>query len=493
MRELLHMSLRGGVMIAAVILLRALLLDRLPKRTFMALWLVAALTLLLPWTASARTSVWSLLEPQEQEAAAAVWQPLAGIYAEARVPEMAEGAKTAAEASRAFPWAVLYAAAAALLAVLFLSAWLYFRLRLRNAVPAEAPLAREYIAAAGLRRRVSVRELQAAGSPLTYGVLRPVILLAASTEWRRSERLDAVFAHELWHIRRFDALKKGLLILTLCVHWFNPLVWAMFILANRDIELCCDEAVVSGMGMEKRRAYALMLLEMEEARTGLGAVMSGLGQNAIKQRVRSVMKMKKTGVISIILAAALILGVYAVFGTAGSAGEDSDTKSGVLLLNRGESESKRETRQSDSQPESVRSSGGDIALVLPGGSADNGSNFSRYSRIHGSGGGEVRGDMPFGGLQEGAPVKLNLIGTFYGRLEFGICDLETGEKEYGVIEADGFFNETIELAAPRTGTYRLFCRQFREREDAFSFRYRYAANVTAASELGFTDEQRKVW
>jgi hypothetical protein len=203
--------------------------------------------------------------------------------------------------------------------------------------------------------------------------------------------------------------------------------------------------------------------------------------------------MKKTGVISIILAAALILGVYAVFGTEASAGTASVTKSGVLVLNRGESEPKRETQQKDSQPESVSSSGGNIVLVLSGGSADNGLHFSRYSKMHGSGGGEARGDMPFGGLQEGAPVKLHLIGTFYGRLEFGICDLETGENEYGVIEADGFFNETIELTAPHTGTYRLFYRQFREREDTFSFRYRYAANVTAASELGFTDEQRKVW
>ena len=75
-----------------------------------------------------------------------------------------------------------------------------------------------------------------------------------------------VLEHELVHIRRLDALWKPLLALTACVHWFNPLAWAMYVLANRDMELRCDEAVIRRFGADSRSAYALALLSMEENR-----------------------------------------------------------------------------------------------------------------------------------------------------------------------------------------------------------------------------------
>ena len=100
----------------------------------------------------------------------------------------------------------------------------------------------------------------------------------------------------------------------------------MFVLANRDIELACDEAVLRRLGRDKRRAYALTLLEMEEKRSGLSALMSGMAGNAVKQRVRSVMKMKQKGIISIVLALVLVVGVYAVFATGALAEEPEEAE-----------------------------------------------------------------------------------------------------------------------------------------------------------------------
>ena len=57
--------------------------------------------------------------------------------------------------------------------------------------------------------------------------------------------------------------------MVLCVHWFNPLVWVMYILANRDIELSCDEAVVRLFGENAKTDYAQALISMEETRSGL--------------------------------------------------------------------------------------------------------------------------------------------------------------------------------------------------------------------------------
>ncbi|MFQ7454207.1 MAG: M56 family metallopeptidase [Flavonifractor plautii] len=83
-------------------------------------------------------------------------------------------------------------------------------------------------------------------------MLRPVILLPKTLDRSDVSRLAFVLTHEMAHIRRFDALSKLLLAAAACLHWFNPLVWVMLVLANRDLELSCDAAVVRLYGAEAR-------------------------------------------------------------------------------------------------------------------------------------------------------------------------------------------------------------------------------------------------
>lgn len=105
-------------------------------------------------------------------------------------------------------------------------------------------------------------------SPLTFGVLRPVILVPKKTDWTDETALRYVLEHEFVHIQRFDVLSKLLLIAAVCVHQFNLLVWVMYVLANRDLELSCDETVLRRFGGDVRAAYARVLIRMEAARGG---------------------------------------------------------------------------------------------------------------------------------------------------------------------------------------------------------------------------------
>ena len=105
-------------------------------------------------------------------------------------------------------------------------------------------------------------------SPLTFGVLRPDILVPKKTDWTDETALRYVLEHEFVHIQRFDVLSKLLLIAAVCVHRFNPLVWVMYVLANRDLELSCDETVLRRFGGDIRAAYARVLIRMEAARGG---------------------------------------------------------------------------------------------------------------------------------------------------------------------------------------------------------------------------------
>ncbi len=95
------------------------------------------------------------------------------------------------------------------------------------------------------------------------------MLLPKTTDWTDEARLRYILTHEFVHIRRFDVLTKLLLVSALCIHWFNPFVWAMYVLFNRDIELSCDETVVRTFGDTIKSAYALTLIGLEEKKSRL--------------------------------------------------------------------------------------------------------------------------------------------------------------------------------------------------------------------------------
>ena len=93
----------------------------------------------------------------------------------------------------------------------------------------------------------------------------------------------------------------------LCVHWFNPAVWVLFRLYNRDMELACDEAVVREMKGDCRSIYAMTLIGMEEKRRGFSSLYSYFSKNAMEERIVAIMKTTKRGAASAIAALTLIL------------------------------------------------------------------------------------------------------------------------------------------------------------------------------------------
>ena len=130
--------------------------------------------------------------------------------------------------------------------------------------------------------------------------------------------LRFVLTHEFIHIRRFDAAAKLLLTAALCIHWFNPLVWVLYVLANRDMELACDEEVVRQAGQQEKAAYALTLIHMEEKKSRLMPLCNNFSKSAIQGRITSIMKTRRASVITVLVAAALVLAVSAAFATSAS-------------------------------------------------------------------------------------------------------------------------------------------------------------------------------
>lgn len=163
-----------------------------------------------------------------------------------------------------------------------------------------------------VRRKVAVKVSDRIFAPVTYGVLSPVILLPKNTDWGNTEQLRMVLGHETVHIRRFDILYKWLLAAALALHWFNPFVFLMYVLANRDIELSCDEAVIRCLSGRGKKDYALALLSFEEKRM-FSPTVSGFGGNAVRERMEAIMKTNKKSVMGMAMAAILVAGTTTVF------------------------------------------------------------------------------------------------------------------------------------------------------------------------------------
>ncbi len=322
--NLMQMSLAGAVMILVIIVIRAMFINKLPKKTFLALWGVVAARLLIPCSFRSAFSIYSLLgrltamtEAVKKSNSATPFTPMTPIYNVAPVPGTATADTTAAVLVDS--WGIVWAVGALVCAGFFVAAYLKCRREFKTSWPVDNGYVKVWLKEHRIYRTIEIRQSDRIRTPLTYGVFRPVILMPKTTDWDDLDTLKYVLTHEYVHIRRFDAVSKAVLVVILCIHWFNPAVWIMYVLANRDIELSCDEAVVRRFGECTKAAYAMTLIRMEETRSRLNPLYNHFSKNAIEKRIIAIMKIKKTSLAAVIAAVALVAGVTTAFATSGQA------------------------------------------------------------------------------------------------------------------------------------------------------------------------------
>ena len=318
----LELSFSGAVFVLAIAAFRALTLRRLPKGTFVALWWLAAARLLLPVELSSGFSVYTLLEALRPKAAPVEpILPAAPVTPAALpvliVPTQPAAAPMPQPAPAPFPvWTVLWISVGLLLAAWFLIRYVRWRRRFREALPADCPGLDAWFQ---LRRRVQVRVTDQITAPLTYGLFRPVILLPRTMDFTDEEALTCVLAHERAHIRRLDGLLKLALTAVVCLHWFNPAVWLLYVLGNRDMELRCDEAAVLALGEDSRERYALALIRLAEKQC---VPLCGFAhRNGMEERIKAIMSIKKKSLLACFIALALVLGITTAFATSAKPAE----------------------------------------------------------------------------------------------------------------------------------------------------------------------------
>ena len=127
-------------------------------------------------------------------------------------------------------------------------------------------------------------------SPFILGVLNPRIYVPS---YLSETEMKYVLAHEKAHLKRFDHLWKPLGYTLLSVYWFNPVLWAAYLLLCSDIELACDEKVIKTLGDDNKVEYSKTLLSCSIPRNMILACPLAFGEVSVKQRVKSVLNYKK--------------------------------------------------------------------------------------------------------------------------------------------------------------------------------------------------------
>ena len=173
----------------------------------------------------------------------------------------------------------------------------------------------------GIKKPIELCVNPLVSSPLLIGFFHPCVVLPSADIPEKDFRY--IVLHELTHYKRGDMFYKWLVQVTVCLHWFNPLVHLMSREITKACEFSCDEAVLTKLGSSNAQDYGKTLLDAMAAvgryKENLGAVTLSENKELLKERLGAIMKFKKkskaiqllTGMLTLcIVFSAAFIGIY---------------------------------------------------------------------------------------------------------------------------------------------------------------------------------------
>ena len=302
---ILELSWQAGLIALAVMAVRLVLRKKASRRALCMLWALVALRLLLPVSLTVESPVSLQAEEAPVSRAYHAMQEARTSVPEEAAPAPAESSGAAAAVvptepaaepvtlrtfARWLPW--IWVIGMGCMAAYMLLSFIWMRLTLRRA---------EHI-------QDNVYRCTQWSTPFVLGIIAPCIYVPESVS---EGDLPQVLAHERCHIRRWDHVVKPFAFLLLAVNWFNPALWAAYVLLGRDMENACDEMALKNADAAQRAAYSRALVSCA-AQPKMAAVCPlAFGEVAVKERVKNVLGYKKPAIWAavILAAAAVVIGV----------------------------------------------------------------------------------------------------------------------------------------------------------------------------------------
>lgn len=281
--RLLNTSAAAGILIAVVIALR-FLLRKAPKKYICILWALVALRLIVPLSISSSVSAYNFFGSAREGSGPVeyIYYGDAGEIANVGFVLPAESEKddgpTVNYAIIDFslsPLMVVWTAGVTIMALYAGFSYRHVRKQVDSAIPID-------------RRNLFLCDY--ISTPFILGILSPKIYLPSTLD---AEQRRSVVAHERAHIARLDHCWKPLGFALLCLHWFNPMVWIAYALLCRDIEMACDEKVISKLTPAEKQIYSQVLLTCSMPRSAFSACPLAFGETGVKRRIRGILNYRK--------------------------------------------------------------------------------------------------------------------------------------------------------------------------------------------------------
>lgn len=302
--KFLNMSISASWLALVVVILR-LLLKKAPKWLNPVLWGIVGIRLILPFSIE---SILSLIPSAETISPEIIYSQEPSIHSGIPIlnsvvnPIITESftPNPAGSASPLQIWipiaAVVWTVGIAAMLIYTVISYLRLSRRVKTAV-----LLRDHI-----------YQSENVASPFVLGIMRPRIYLPFNVEEKDAAH---VIAHEKTHIKRRDHWIKPFGFLLLALHWFNPVLWAAYILLCWDIELACDERVIKELGADQRADYSDALLSCSVPRRMIAACPLAFGEVGVKERVRNILNYKKPAFWLIVVAVVTCIVIAVCFLT----------------------------------------------------------------------------------------------------------------------------------------------------------------------------------
>ncbi len=320
------MAIYGSMMIVMVLLLRIFLRNRLPKPVFPLLWGLVLIRLLVPFSLSSPISAPVPEWPLQDSNGAAVY--VSDLAEDVVTPGTgASDAVTYSFAEASDHWSpdwqfariFVFGLGVTVTAVVLLVQKLRYSRKLKNSLLVEHNQAINTILRDMGMGHILVFTNDEIASPLVCGMLNPRIYLPSGIDFRQTQLLGHILTHEIMHIKRRDNWMKAVMLLALCLNWYNPLVWFMSKCLSSDLEAACDAAVLRSIDADERKSYAASLLSMAITGNRSTLLYSAFSKTEVEHRIKNILSYQKATAVILALSILLVMSSTVVFATGGQA------------------------------------------------------------------------------------------------------------------------------------------------------------------------------
>lgn len=294
--QVLDMSLTASYVILFILLVR-IVLQKAPKIYSYALWSIALFRLICPWSFESDFSLFTIRDTAVQQLQS--YPGLPTMLDSVRTYDIVPNGNTVVPTRAVDTFSglfvenmitVLWLIGIVILLIYSIVTLFKLKKQLRGAVCEKDNIY--------LSKNLS--------TPFVMGVIRPKIYLP---QFLSGVEKGYILLHEQTHIRRLDHVVKLVSFFVLCIHWFNPLVWAAFFYSSKDMEMSCDETVIKKLGNGVKKEYSSSLLSLATGRRIVGGTPLAFGEGDVKRRIKNVLHYKKP---ALWMAAAVLIAVLSL-------------------------------------------------------------------------------------------------------------------------------------------------------------------------------------